>query len=303
MVRFPAFIGVSLLIAQSGCTRNDTPLGPGTLIPPSFAFVPGQTISYTRRNFDANHNPVSMFQHEVTVLAYSGNGPLPVGTPGPVATVCVTTSEGSAVRLDTVLIAAGKGGMEIFDLESRRTGRVPLLPLWSTLIDLSMNPAPDTVLSYDSTFTVALASGHLLRDRVMRSVVTRYAGEDRIHALGAPIINCFVYTRTVYGAETVDTAGVLLFQGPVMSFLDSLWFADGIGPVLWTSRGSAFETDSLGLPFSSSALQAVCTDASFDSYEVHYARVNGNDLLVLRVPLYEIPPLLYTVTEAFAKNF
>jgi len=162
---------------------------------------------------------------------------------------------------------------------------------------------PDTLVTYDSTFTVAMASGHLLRDRVMRSVVTRFVGEDVIPAFGAPLITCFVYTRAVFGAETVDTAGVLLFQGPVTTFLDSLWFADGIGPVRWTSRGSAFETDSLGLPFSLSALQVCGTDSSFDSYEVRYTRTDGQDLLLLRESLYDIPPVLYTVTAAFAKNF
>ncbi len=297
MTRFPAFIGVLLLLVSSGCVKNEGPSGPRILITPSFAFVPGQTLSYLRRNFDSDHNPVSTFQHDVSVLAYPGAGPLPV------ATVCVTSSGGSGVRLDTVTLVAGGGGIEILDESSQGAGRAPGLPLWNPLIDVRLNPAPDTLLSYDSTFTVTMASGHVLRDRVMRSIVTRYAGEDQIPAFGAPFINCFVYTRTVYSAETVDTAGVLLFQGPVTALLDSLWFADGIGPVLWTSRGSAFETDSLGLPFSSSALQVLCTAASFDSYEVHYARMNGQDLLVLRKSLYDFPPLLYTVTAAFAKNF
>lgn len=303
MARVPAFLCPILIVVLSGCSRNDSPLGPGIMLPPSFTFVPGQTLSYSRLNYDGNHNPVATFQHQLIVVAYTGNGALPVGTPGPVATICVTTSDGSGVRSDTVFVAVGFGRMDVLDVESRRAGRLPPLPLWNALIELNLDPSPDTLLAYDSTFTVAMASGHVLRDRVIRRVVTRYAGEDRIPALGGPIINCFVYTRTVYSAETIDTAGVLLFQGPVTSLLDSLWFADGVGPVLWTSKGSAFETDSLGLPFSSSALQVMATDSSFDSYEVRYARVNGGDNLVLRDALYEIPPVMYTVTSVFAKNF
>ena len=303
MARVPAFLCLIPIVVLSGCSRNDSPSGPGMTLPPSFTFVPGQTISYSRRNYDGNHNPVAVFQHEVIVVAYTGNGALPVGTPGPVATICVVTSDGSGARSDTVFVAAAFGGMDVLDMESRRAGRMPELPLWNTLLELNLDPSPDTLLSYDSTFTVAMASGHLFRDRVIRSVVARYAGEDRIPAFGGPVINCFVYTRTVYSAETVDTAGVLLFQGPVTSLLDSLWFADGVGPVLWTSKGNAFETDSLGLPFSSSALQVLATDSSFNSYEVRYARVNGGDNLVLRDALYEIPPVMYTITSAFAKNF
>jgi hypothetical protein len=148
-----------------------------------------------------------------------------------------------------------------------------------------------------------MVSGHVLRDRVRCLVVSRYAAEDQVPAFGSPFINCFVFTRTVSCEETVDTAGVLLFQGPVISLLDSVWFADGIGPVRMTSWGSTLELDSLGLPFSLSRLQVVHAQSSHDSYEVHYARVNGRDSLVLREPLYAQPAVVYTVITAYAKNF
>ena len=148
-----------------------------------------------------------------------------------------------------------------------------------------------------------MASGHVLRDRVTCRVEMRYAGEDLISAFGAPLINCFVFTRTVSSEETVDTAGVLLFQGPVITLLDSVWFADDIGPVKLTSRGSTLEVDSLGLPFTLSPLQVVHTPSSHDSYEVHYALVNGRDSLALRESLYYAPAMVYTVIVAYARNF
>jgi hypothetical protein len=45
------------------------------------------------------------------------------------------------------------------------------------------------------------------------------------------------------------------------------------------------------------------TPSSHDSYEVHYARLNGRDSLTLREPLYYFPAEAYTVTSAYARNF
>jgi hypothetical protein len=83
------------------------------------------------------------------------------------------------------------------------------------------------------------------------------------------VINCFVFTRTVNCAETVDTAGVLLFQGPVITLLDSIWYANDIGPVKMTSRGNTLEVDSLAL----------------------------------RESLFFMPTMAYAVIVAYARNF
>ncbi|HTY59273.1 MAG TPA: hypothetical protein VMF59_10660, partial [Bacteroidota bacterium] len=279
---------------------TNSPTGPRSLVPPSFAFSPGQVISYARQNFDDNHNPVSSYQHDVEVLSTGRT----IGGVADAATAGITTSwAGGVERHDTVTLALEGGKLLIYDPSARSGGGYPALPLWNTLVDLNLNAAQATLLGYDSTFTVPMVSGHTLRDRVTCTVETHYAGEDRIPAFGAPIVNCFVFTRSVYLAETVDTGGVTLFQGSAVALLDSVWFADGIGPVRWTSRGSAFELDSLGLPFSLSALQVLATPSSFDSYEVHYTNAGGRDLLLLRRSLYDVAHVVYTVTDAFAKNF
>jgi hypothetical protein len=299
MIRCPALVILLVMSAPLGCTRNEPPSGPRLVIPPRYGFSRGQVLAYTRQNFDQNHNPVSSFQHEVEILATGQT----IGGFSDAATVKVTTSGGGLSRIDTAAMALEEGRLMIYDGRGQIPGRYPALPLWNTLIDLGLNAASDTLLSFDSTFTVTMASGHILRDRVSCRVETRYAAEDQIPAFGAPFINCFVFTRTVSCEETVDTAGVLLFQGPVITLLDSVWFADEIGPVKMTSRGNTLELDSLGLPFSLSSLQVVHAPSSHDSYEVHYARVNGRDSLALRESLYFMPTLAYTVIIAYAKNF
>jgi hypothetical protein len=299
MMRSPALFGIASLSVLLGCARNETPSGPRIVIPPSFVFSPGQTLSYIRQNFDQNHNLVSTFRHDVEVLTSGGM----IGGLANAATVMVSSSGGNLTRIDTVALAIEGGRLLIYDARARASAGFPPLPFWNTLIDLSLPAAADTLLSCDSTFTVAMASGHILRDRVTCRIETRYVGEEVIPAFGAPVVNSFVFTRTVYCGETVDTAGVLLFQGPVITLLDSVWFADGIGPAKWTSRGNTLEVDSLGLPFSLAPLQVVHTPSSHDSHEVHYARVNGRDSLVLRESLYVVPAVVYTVTVVYEKNF
>jgi hypothetical protein len=297
-MRRPTVVLVALVCAFSGCTGDAPPVSPRSTIPPTITLSPGLSLSYLRRNFDQNYNPVSSFQHVVTVIA-SGQA---IGGYADAAIAAVSTSGGAVMRGDTVALAVEGGKLLIDDPRAQSPGRYPVLPRWNTLLDLRLQAFPDTLLSFDSTFTVAMASGHVLRDRVACSVVTRYAGEDRISAFGAPIITCFVFTRAVKCAETVDTAGVLLFQAPVITLLDSIWFADGIGPVRATSQGNVSGIDSLGLPFSLASLQVVHTSSSHDSYEVHYSRVKGRDSLALRESLYFVPVTAYSVTVAYAKN-
>jgi hypothetical protein len=299
MIRPSALLGIAVMTALVGCTRDGPPSGPRRLLPPSYAFTAGQILSYTRQNFDQNHNPVSSFQHEAEVVATGRT----VGGLADAAAVRVSTSGGSGTRMDTVTMALEGGKLMIYDGRGQAPGRYPLLPIWNTLFDLGLNAVPATLLSFDSTFVLTMISGHVLRDRVNCRVEIRYVAEDLISAFGSPLINCFVFTRTVSCEETVDTAGVLLFQGPVITLLDSIWFADDIGPVRMTSRGSVFEVDSLGLPFSLSPLQVVHTPSSHDSYEVHYARVNGRDSLALREDLYSRPAMVFTVILAYARNF
>ncbi|HEX7573642.1 MAG TPA: hypothetical protein VF514_11150 [Bacteroidota bacterium] len=299
MIRCPAAFGIVAVSALVGCAGNGSPSGPRRLLLSRYAFSAGQTLSYTRQNFDQNDTPVSSFQHEVEVLATGRT----IGGLADAATVKVSTSGGSGTRVDTVTMAVEGGKLLIYDGSGQVPGRFPLLPLWNTLFDLGLNAVPAALLSFDSTFTLTMVSGNVLRDRVNCRVEIRYAGEDQISAFGAPIINCFVFTRTVSCEQTVDTSGVLLFQGPVITLLDSIWFADDIGPVKMTSRGNIFGVDSLGLPFSLSPLQVVHTPSSHDSYEVHYARVNGRDSLALRESLYFTPARAYTVIAAYARNF
>ena len=289
----------ALLCALAGCTGNGSPSGPRRLLTPTYSFTAGQILVYSRRNYDWNYNQTSSFQHEVEILA-SG---LAIGGFPDAARARITSTGGGATRIDTVALAAEGRRLMIYDAQTQVPGRFPGLPVWNTLIDLGLNTIPESLVSYDSTFAIAMASGHTLRDRVTCSVGTGYAGEEVISAFGSPLVNCFVFTRTVNFTETVDTAGVLLFRGPAVTLLDSVWFANDIGPVKFTSRGSTLGVDSLGLPFSLSHLQVVHTAASYDSYEVHYARVNGSDELVMRESLYPVPTVVYTVTEAYARNF
>lgn len=299
MIRGTLVLGIMVMCALAGCTGNEPPSGPRRVFPPSYAFSAGQILSYNRRNFDQNNTPVSSFQHDVEVLATGRT----IGGLADAATVKVSTSGESGTRIDTVTMAVEGGKLMTYDGRGQAPGRFPVLPLWNTLIDLNLNAVPATLLSFDSTFTLTMVSGHVLRDRVNCRVEIRYAAEDQISAFGAPLINCFVFTRTVRSEETVDTAGVLLFQGAVITLLDSVWFADDIGPVKMTSRGNMLEVDSLGLPFSLSRLQVVHTPSSHDSYEVHYARVNGRDSLALRESLYFAPAMAHTVIVAYARNF
>lgn len=299
VMRGPAFVLALLACAIAGCTKNEPPSGPRTILPPSFELTAGHILSYTRQNFDANGNPTAFYFHDVEVLDRGRS----VGGYDDAATVKVTTTRGSLTRLDTVTMAVEGGRVMVYDLHARIPGRVPSLPEWNTLIDLDLSAVPDTLLSFDSTFTLTMASGHILRDRVSCAVGTRYAREDQIPGFTAPFLNCSVFTRTVSYAETVDTAGLLLFQAPVITLLDSVWFGDGVGPVRWTTRGSPLGTDSLGLPFSLASLQVVHTPTSHDSYEVHYARVNGRDSLALREPLYGVPAASSSITLGYAKNY
>ena len=299
VMRAREVVVAALLCTLAGCTGHEPPSGPHLLIAPSFEFTPGRTLSYTRQNFDANGNPTAFYFHDVEVLDRNRT----TGGYTDAATVKVSTRMGSLMRLDTVAMAVEGGRLMVYDLRAQVPGRVPPLSAWNTLIDLDPGAGPDTLLAFDSTFTLTMASGHILRDRVHCAVGTRFAREDQIPGFGAPFINCFVFTRTVSYDESVDTSGVLLFQGPVIALLDSVWFADGIGPVRWTTRGSALGVDSLGLPFSLASLQVVHTPSSHDSYEVHYARVNGRDSLSLRESLYYFPPASSSLTVAYAKNF
>jgi hypothetical protein len=294
-----ALVVGALAGSAGGCAGNDTPSGPRLLIPPSYVFTPGQVMAYIRQNFDQNHNPTATYSHDAGVLD-AGRA---IGGYADAAIVSISTTGGSVTRSDTAVMAFEGGRLLIYDAVAHAPGRYPPLPVWSTLIDMRLNPGPDTLLSFDSTFTVTMASGHLLHDRVTCSVVDRYAGPDQISAFGAPIINCSVFTRSVNCRESVDTAGEILYVGPVIALFDSVWFAQDIGPVKLTSRGSTLEVDSLGLPFSLSALQVVQTSSSFDSYEVHYARQEGRDALTLREPMYYFPPVEYMVTAAYARNF
>ena len=299
MIRPPALFGIVVTAALAGCAGNGAPSGPRMLLTPSYAFTAGQSLSYTRQNYDENHNPVSWFQHDLEVLATGRT----IGGLADAATVKVSTSGGSVTRVDTVTMAVEGGKLMIYDGRGQAPGRFPPLPVWNTLFDLGLNAVPATLLSFDSTFTLTMVSGQVLRDRVNCRVEIRYVAEDLISAFGSPLINCFVFTRTVSCEETVDTAGVLLFQGPVITLLDSIWFANDIGPVRMTSWGSVLEMDSLGLPFSLSPLQVVHTPSSHDSYEVHYARVNGRDSLSLREDLYFRPATVFTGFLAYARTF
>jgi hypothetical protein len=298
-VRRPALYVVLLAGLLSGCTGNETPSGPRIVIPPTLHFTPGQTLSYQRRNLDQYDNTVSTYNHEVEVL---NAGRMFAGM-ADVATVMVSTSGGNVSRTDTVELVIDGGKLKIYDARMQSQGRVPALPVWNTLLDLNLRAVPDTILAFDSTFAFTMASSHLLRDRVTCDVETRYLGEQVISAFGSPTVNSFVFTRTVLCTETVDTAGQLLFQGPVVSLLDSLWFGDGIGPLKWTSRGSTLGLDSLGLPFSLAGLQVLEGPSSHDSYEVHYLRTAAGDVLTLREGLYYLPPTVSAVTVAYAKNF
>jgi len=299
-VNCPAVLAAAaLLCAIAGCNGNGSPSGPRRLLSPTYSFTAGQVINYARRNYDWNYSQTSMFEHDVEIFA-SG---LTIGGFPDAAWARITTTGGGTARTDSVALAFEEGKLMIYDARTQVPGRFPPLPAWNTLIDLGLNATEESLFSYDSTFTVGMASGHMLRDRVTCSVGTRFAGEEVISGFGAPLISCFVYTRTLNLTETVDTAGVLLFQGPAVTLLDSVWFANDIGPVRFTSRGSTLGVDSLGLPFSLARLQVSRSDASYDSYEVHYARVNGSDELIMRESLYQVPTVVYTVTEAYARNF
>jgi hypothetical protein len=139
-MRSMAVLSVVVLSALAGCMRNDPPSGPRRLIPPSYAFTAGQIVSYTRRNFDQNYNPTSSFQHDVEVLA-SG---LTIGGFPDAATVKVTSSGGSATRIDTVAMAVEGGRLMIYDGRGQAPGGLPQLPLWNTLFDLDLNAASGT---------------------------------------------------------------------------------------------------------------------------------------------------------------
>ena len=72
MIRCPEILGVVVMSALIGCTRNDSPSGPRRVLLPSYAFSAGQVLSFWQQNFDQNHNPVSSFQHDAEVLATGG---------------------------------------------------------------------------------------------------------------------------------------------------------------------------------------------------------------------------------------
>ena len=293
-----------LLLALSlpSCTKNDTPAGPLLVIPPSVEFTPGAWIAYERENFDWNGNRTAAFEHMTEVVA---TGEHIAGLDG-VAAVRVTTGPpggGTPSGIDTVFLAYAGSKLLIYDPGASAGGGYPALTPWSVLLDLRLQAAPDTILAFDSTFSLTMASGHLLRDRVACIVATRYEGIAQLPAFGSPIVNCFVFTRTTLCTETVDTAGVLLFQGETAALTDSLWYADDIGPIRMSSRGNTLGIDSLGLPFSLAALRVVHGPDTHRSLEVRYSRAGGVDELSLRYGPYEFPAPVTSVTMAYARSY
>ena len=290
-----------LLLALGSCTRNETPSGPRLLIPPSVQFTQGEMITYQRENYTESGFRTAEFQDVAVVVAVEGER---AGLGGVAAVRVATGNPGdNPASVDTAYIAFSGGGLVIYDPAAAAGGAYPALSPWTVLLDLRPQAAADTLLAFDSTFTLTMASGHLLRDRVSCSIETRYAGFEQIPAFGSPIVNCFVYTRTIRCDETVDTSGVLLFQGPVIALLDSVWFADDIGPIRMSSRGTTLAIDSLGLPFSLASLRVFHTADAHRSFEVSYSRAGGTDELALRYGLYEIPPTVHTVITAIARSY
>jgi len=290
-----------LALVLGSCTRNETPTGPRLVVPPSVQFTPGQMITYQRENFTEAGIPTATFQDVAEVVA--ADDPF-AGLVG-VATVRVSTARpgGAPFAVDTAFLAFTGGRLEMFDAGAASTGGFPALSPWTVLLNLTLQTAPDTLLAFDSTFALTMASGHVLRDRVTCLVETHCVGTEVVAAFGSPIVNTFVFTRTTNYDETVDTAGVTLFQGPVIALLDSVWYADGIGPIMMSSRGSTLGIDSLGLPFSLAALRVVHTPDTHRTFEVSYSRAGGVDALSLRYGLYEIPPTVYTVITAIARSY
>jgi len=178
-----------------------------------------------------------------------------------------------------------------------------VLSPWNVLLDLTLGTAPDTLCAFDSTFTITMVSGRLLRDRVTFLAESHYVGFDQLPAFGSPIVNCFVYARDLRYEETVDTAGVLLFQGPVVALTDTVWYADGIGPIMISTRGNPLGVDSLGLPFSLAALRVVHSPGTHRTLEVTYDRPGGADALSLRYGLYDRLLPVHTLMTATARSY
>jgi len=292
---------IALAFALPSCTKNEVPSGPALIIPPSVQFMQGQTITYVRENYEANGNRTVAFQHGVEVLATEGQLS---GLAG-VAAVRVSSGPvgGGISGVDTAYLAYTGERLLVYDPASQTGARYPVLPPWTALLDLRLQAGTDTLLAFDSTFALTMASGHLLRDRVACLVETGYAGIGQLPAFGSPIVNCFVFTRSVRCNETVDTAGVLLFQGASVALLDTVWYADGIGPIRMSSRGNTLGLDSLGLPFSLGALRVLHTADAHRTFEVRYSRAGGVDDLQLRYGLYDIPPQVHTMITAITRSY
>ncbi|HUI11401.1 MAG TPA: hypothetical protein VL221_13805 [Bacteroidota bacterium] len=291
----------ALSLAFLSCTQNETPPGPQLLFPPTVQFAQGQMITYFRENFDANNNPDAYFQDVVEVDA---TGLTLAGLDG-VAAVRVSSGPpgGGESRADTTYCAYSGGRLLVYDPGVQAGDGYPSLPAWNVLLDLTLRAAPDTLLAFDSTFVLTMASGSLLRDHIACVVATRYVGTGQLPVFGSPIVNCFIFTRSLRYDETVDTAGVLLFQAPAISLQDSVWYADDIGPVRMSSRGSPLGIDSLGLPFSLAALRVYHTADTHRSFGVRYSRAGGVDALWLRYGLYEIPPPASTLIMAINRSY
>ena len=74
-----------------------------------------------------------------------------------------------------------------------------------------------------------MRSGGILRDRVRYDATMRYSGDESIVAFNMGALTCSKYLFTFTYDAVIDTGGVVLFTGNLITATLTIWFSPSVG--------------------------------------------------------------------------
>jgi hypothetical protein len=143
-------------------------------------------------------------------------------------------AQGTETKSDNLTVAYNEDRFMIYNGTSSNPNESPSLPGWTALFDFRKDFSARSLLSFDSTYQIAMRSGGILRDRVRYNATMRYVGEETVSAFNTSNIGCSKYIFTFIYDAVIDTGGVVLYNGNVINASATIWFSSSIGFVkLW----------------------------------------------------------------------
>jgi hypothetical protein len=217
------------LLAVAGCKKDDgSPtgdVGGGTTT--AFEFVAGHAWTYNEQAYQVNGTPLpnTALQASLSVLATGQT----IGGIPQAAVLRMGYTQGGSSPIGTLTVAYNQDRFLIYNGAGSTTGEWPAFPGWNVLFDFTKNTAVRSILSFDSTFQLTMRSGGLLRDRVRYNATMAYAGEEPVAAFNTASVACSKYLYTFTYDAVIDTGGVSLFNGNLITATITIWFSPTIG--------------------------------------------------------------------------